>query len=196
MSAAGGREQLEQLARRAAEGDELAFGRLAREIRPQLYRWALVQTGDADDAEDITQAALLRVHRSLSGFHFRARLSTWLYAVVRSAAADWRRAARRRSGRQRSYASAHLRDVQSAQDSAEPRLLRFVRDALRGLPARQREIFDLAELQGTPCHTVAERLGLSDSTVRVHLLRARRTIRARVLAGESELPEQVERVGS
>ena len=173
--------ELERLARQAAEGDELAFGRLAHEVRPRLYRWALVQAGDADDAEDITQAALLRLHRALSGFRFDSRLSTWLFTLVRSAAADWRRTARRRVLRQHTYATSLTASAPAPEHVDDARLLLLVRAAFSALPARQREVFDLAELQGQSCHAVAELLGLRDSTVRVHLLRARRTVRARVL---------------
>jgi len=177
--------ELELLARRAAAGDELAFERLARAIRPRLYRWALVQAGDADDAEDITQAALLRLRGGLRGFRFGARLSTWLFTLVRSAAADWRRAARRRLHRHLSYAASQPRSTPPAERSEEARLLALVRERFRSLPARQREIFDLVELQGESAAVVAEQLGLSESTVRVHLLRARRAVR---MATEDRAP--------
>lgn len=182
MSEADATAHWEELARRAAEGDELAFGRLARELRPRLYRWAVVQAGDPDDAEDITQAALLRMHRGLARFQFGSRLSTWLFAILRNAAADWRRAERRRTVRQRWYATSHPESAAPEVQTGDARLLAVIREAFRGLPGRQREIFDLVELQGRAAPEVAELLALSDSTVRVHLLRARRTIRERVLA--------------
>jgi RNA polymerase sigma-70 factor (ECF subfamily) len=174
--------ELDRLASGAAAGDELAFAQLVRAVRPQLYRWALVQAVDPDDAEDITQDALLRLHRSLAGFRFGARVSTWLYTLVRSAAADWRRAAKRRLARQHSYATSQPASAPDPGSAGVSDLLRLVREQLGVLPARQREVFDLAELQGRPTAEVGELLGLSESTVRVHLLRARRAIRARVFA--------------
>jgi len=182
LSAAVQATELDQLAWRAARGDESAFGRLVREVRPRLYRWALVQSGDPDDAEDITQAALLRLHRSLAGFHFESRLSTWLFTLVRSAAADWRRAAKRRGLRQDRYALSQATVTPASEPDDRAALLALVRAQLAGLPARQREVFDLTELQGRSSPEVAALLGLSESTIRVHLLRARRAIRARVLA--------------
>ena len=58
-----------------------------------------------------------------------------------------------------------------------------------GLPTKQREVFDLVELQGLKAAEVAELLGLEASTVRVHLLRARRTIRSKVLERHPEFVE-------
>lgn len=182
-------DAVEQLARRAAEGDDVAFGRLAAQVRPLLLRWALVQTTDADDAEDVVQGALLRMHRGLGTFQHGARLSTWLYAVLRSAAADWRRGAHRRSERDARYAG----DVVALQPPEErtdrARLLALVRTQLQALPARQREVFDLADLQGHSPAEVAELLAMNHNTVRTHLLRARRTLRARILATHAPLAE-------
>ena len=189
MSGAERRPELERLARQAAGGDELAFARLVHAVRPRLYRWALVQVGDADDAEDITQAVSLRLHRGLAGFRHGSALGTWLYTLVRSAAADWRRGVKRRSVRQRSYATSHATFSVAPDRVDADRLLALVRDQLGALPARQREVFDLAELQGVAPGEVARLLGLGESTVRVHLLRARRAIRARVLARHGALSE-------
>jgi RNA polymerase sigma factor (sigma-70 family) len=56
-----------------------------------MYRWALVRTGDEDDAEDATQEALVRLFRGLGRYGGKARFETWLFSVVRSAAADVQR---------------------------------------------------------------------------------------------------------
>ena len=53
----------------------------------------------------------------------------------------------------------------------------------------QREVFDLADLQGIPLTDIAEMLGLSAVTARVHLHRARAAIRARILAESPALVE-------
>jgi len=57
------------------------------------------------------------------------------------------------------------------------------------LPERQREVFDLVELQGYTAVEAAEMLAMSASTVRVHLLRARRTLRARIMERHPALAE-------
>ena len=56
---------LARLIRQARGGDASAFERLAGAYRDRIYRWALVRTGDEDDAEDATQEALVRLHRGL-----------------------------------------------------------------------------------------------------------------------------------
>ena len=65
----------------------------------------------------------------------------------------------------------------------------LVKAFFRELPDKQREAFDLVELQGLKASEAAVLLGLEASTVRVHLLRARRTIRAKVLEQHPALAE-------
>ncbi len=180
-------EPAQDRVRRAQRGDEVAFAQLAREIRPLALRWAMLHTASADDAEDVVQSALLSVHRSLGDFREGSRFTTWLYSVVRRAAADWRRSERRRSTRERRWA-------EQLDTSTEPdfgragveRDLAAALELLQTLPARQREAFDLTELQGKSYDEAAALLGLSTSTVRVHVLRARRTIRGQLLARPAE----------
>ena len=53
---------------------------------------------------------------------------------------------------------------------------------LRELPHRQREVFDLIELQGMPAKEVARLMGIRAASVRGSLFEARRTLRRRILA--------------
>lgn len=182
------------LIRQARGGDPAAFERLAGAYRDRMYRWALVRTGDEDDAEDATQEALVRLHRGLGKFDGRSRFETWLYAVVRSAAADVRRSKgktlrlrERFVARRAGEAAAEPHPVVDGLESQ--RIESLVRVFLDSLPARQREAMDLVDLQGVEQVEAATRLGVSPATLRTHLFRARRTIRARLLAVEPGIKE-------
>jgi RNA polymerase sigma-70 factor, ECF subfamily len=188
LDARAGEQDIDEWARRAQRGDQRALGQLLRAVRPRVFRWALIHTGSPDDAEDITQATLLRAQRALPDFGFAARFTTWLYSVTRSVAADARRTQRRRAE------LLSQRTMVAEGSNAEPklderRLVALVREQLGPLPVRQREVFDLVDLQGRAPADVAELLGLDAATVRVHLLRARRTIRARIMERNAALVE-------
>src|SRR5690606_1541581 len=75
------------LVRRAQRGDSVALTRLLEQVRPRLFRWALVHTSSPDDADDIVQEALLRASRHLGDYSFSARFTTWLHTIVRRTAA-------------------------------------------------------------------------------------------------------------
>ena len=180
---------MEQLVRRAQAGDARAFDRLAAALRPRVRRWALAQVDSADDAEDIVQEVLLKVHRGLLEFAHGSRVSTWVYAVTRRAAADWHRKRHRRKTLFEQRADFSTVTSQSELPVDQARLSAAVLTAFRQLPGRQREVFDLADLQGIPLTEIASMLNMSDVTARVHLHRARAAIRARVLREQPALVE-------
>ena len=57
-----------------------------------------------------------------------------------------------------------------------------IRELFSDLPRRQREIFDLVDLQGLSPAEVAERTGIKPVSVRANLFKARQSIRAGLLA--------------
>jgi RNA polymerase sigma-70 factor (ECF subfamily) len=181
------------LVRGAQAGDEAAFERLVRRHYEQIHRWALARTGDRDDADDVTQEVLVRLHRHIGSFDGRSAFGTWLYQVTRSAAADLHRKTARRErlaakAKQEAAPASHdPRQEPHAVD--EKRATGLVRAFLEELSERQREIFDLCDLQGFGSVEVGAMLKMEPVTVRSHLFRARKTIRKRILQSCPELVE-------
>lgn len=183
-----------ELIGRAQAGDPDAFRRLARGVYERIHRWALGRTGSEDDADDVAQTVLLRMHRKLGDFR-GGRFTSWLYRITANAAEEVRRTRERRT---RLLEEHVVREVDS-DPVVEPavdgtidaaRLMRIVLDRFRDLPDRQREVFDLVDLQGHTPAEVAELLGLEPVTVRTNLLRARRAIRQKILECHPRLLEE------
>lgn len=76
------RPLLEDVARRAIDGDRDAFSDLVRELHGDVYRLALRMLWNREDAEDATQEILVRVVTRLAQFDFRSRLKTWVYRIA------------------------------------------------------------------------------------------------------------------
>ena len=187
---------LESLVARAQHGEARAFDEIARRCHGRIYRWALVATGDPDDADDVAQEVLVRLDRHLARFEGRSRFTTWLYKVTRNAAASLHRrhgAAQRASEAMPSDGPNPSQSARWIEDMETAELVNLVKALFQDLPLRQREVFDLAELQGIPAPEVAEMLELSPATVRAHLFRARRTIRTRILMTHPALVEDRQR---
>ncbi len=62
---------------------------------------------------------------------------------------------------------------------------------MRELPHRQREVFDLIELQGVPAKEVAKLIGIRAASVRGSLFKARGTLRRRILAAWPDVGEDL-----
>jgi RNA polymerase sigma-70 factor (ECF subfamily) len=181
--------ELDRLARAARDGDAVAFRELVRATHRLVYRWALVQVGDPDDADDVTQTVLIHLHASLGRWEGRGSFAAWLYRITANESSTWRRALARRRDR-----SATLRLHGGELDGSAvtgPREVEHVEQLVlkhfRGLPARQRQVFDLVDLQGYEPSEVAEMLALNPNTVRANLFKARRSLRGRIVAAHPHL---------
>ena len=175
-----------ELAQRARKGEREALGRLAGALRPLICRWALVVTGDPDDAEDVAQVVLMKMAGSMEDFDGRSKVTSWVYRITRNASLDHMR----RRGRNRRLADKLAQLAQAAKPRiADPlddiemkRTVGLIRTLLGELPLKQREVFDLVDLQGLKPKEAAEMLEMNPNTARVHLLRARRRMRSAMLA--------------
>lgn len=82
---------LEDVARRALDGDRDALDRLARALQDDVYTLALRMLWNREDAEDATQEILVRAVTRLARFEFRSRLKTWVYRIAVNYLLDVRR---------------------------------------------------------------------------------------------------------
>jgi RNA polymerase sigma factor (sigma-70 family) len=73
---------LEEVARRAVDGDRDALDGLVRALQGDVFGLALRMLWNREDAEDATQEILVRVVTRLSQFDFRSKLKTWVYRVA------------------------------------------------------------------------------------------------------------------
>ena len=184
-------DELAALVGQVRRGDHAAFDTLARRVRDRVQAWARRLVGDSDEAEDITQVVLVRVHERLHEFEGRSRFTSWLYRITRNVALERHRVEVRRSAlltRELSDADHSSADAIGEREDAL-RLQRLVAAHFSELSPRQREVFELVELNGLSVADVAARLGSEATTVRVLLLRARRTIRLRMLEAHPDLLE-------
>jgi RNA polymerase sigma factor (sigma-70 family) len=85
---------LEQLARRATEGDRDALEALLFAIRDDIYRLALRMLGHPEDAEDASQEILVKVATHLGSFQGKSRLRTWVFRLASNHVLNFRRGRR------------------------------------------------------------------------------------------------------
>ena len=170
---------IERIAARDAEALGVLYDRYGRLTFGVLR--ALLPTPEA--AEEIVQDAFHSVWRNAARYEpGRGSVRTWLLAIARNAAIDWRRTRGRRVERERGLEEAEgLRDP-TADELVERIALRGrIRDALAALPAEQREVVVLAFYAGLTQAEIAARTGEPIGTVkgraRLAMARLRRNLR-------------------
>jgi RNA polymerase sigma-70 factor (ECF subfamily) len=170
--------------------DPAAFESLVHRFERELYGYLRRYLHDAQLAEDVFQATFLRVHEKSGRFEEGRRFRPWLYAVATHQAID----ARRRDRRHR-HASRDARpggrgepvppvdSLAAASKTAGERLdaeesRRWVREAVCGLPAAQRDAVALVYGRGLKYRQAAQALRIPIGTVKSRLHAALVTLRA------------------
>ncbi len=174
-----------QLASLASSGDDSAFTTLVTRFQPAVFRWALMFANDPDDAEDITQEVFVRTYRQLGAYRSDGPLEAWLYRITRRTAIQMRRTRSRRGRLALSPGARPARDVYTTDPGGRvdrERAAGVIHELFAGLPRRQREIFDLVDLQGLSPAEAADRTGMKPVSVRANLFKARKAIRESLLA--------------
>jgi RNA polymerase sigma-70 factor (ECF subfamily) len=171
-----------ELVRAAARGDRSAFDEIVRRKRERLVRTAYQVTGDVEEALDVVQGVFLKLWRSLDRYDPRRPFDTWLYKVTVNAAIDSVRARGARGLLQALPDEPAPPDTEGPPEPEHALELGELRRAfLRlagGLAPKQRTAFVLKEIEGLETAEVAEIMDVSESTVRNHLMQARRILRA------------------
>ena len=169
---------------RARRGDATAWRILIERYQNQVYTVAFRMVGDPDEAQDIAQEVFVRFYRTLGRYRPNGRIATWLYRVAVNLAIDTRRRRSRRPDE-----TVEPVDQNPLPDArAEQRDLRVILERIiHMLPPKQRRVLVLRDLQGFSTEEIADILRCRQSTVRVHLARARLRVKEILTAQYPEM---------
>lgn len=159
---------------------------------PLAYNLALRLTGNASDAEDLAQDALLRALKALPSFRGDSSVSTWLYRIVTN---TWKN--RVRSEKRRGLWKMIPLSFFTAEDEDEPREFKAeeapldagleteetgvtVQKALLELDEESRAIVVLRDIEDRSYEEIASTLELPIGTVKSRLSRARQALKERL----------------
>lgn len=201
------------LARALRERDEGAFRRVVERFFSPMVRLARIYVRTSDEAEEVVQETWLAALGGIGRFRGRASIRTWLFHILRNRA----RTRGKRAARTIPFSQLQDPDIHAGPeidpaahswgagrvhgaDCGDPErdllageLRSQVDRALKHLPARQREVMVLRDVEGWTSEEVRAALGLSEGNQRVLLHRARSRVRE-VLRPYLELGEPAMRV--
>jgi RNA polymerase sigma-70 factor (ECF subfamily) len=168
-------EETLSLARR---GDPAAMERLLERLAPTLQRFARRLCGDGPDVDDTVQDAMLQIARKVHEFEGRSSLTSWSYAVARSACSHRRRGLKNRPPVADDAADERVSEHASPEATAsDAELSRVLREVLDGLPEDYREVLVLRDVEGLTANEAASAVGLSVEALKSRLHRARGALR-------------------
>ena len=181
-----------ELLRRLRAGDEQAFVILVRRYHDAMLRLASSFVPSRAVAEEVVQDTWMGVVRGIGGFEERSSFRTWLFRILVNRA----RTTGERERRSIAIGTAEPAVDQSRFDAAggwaappeqwaediddrlrAGKLAGRIRSAIEELPARQREVVTLRDVDGLSSDEVCHVLDISDGNQRVLLHRGRSRLR-------------------
>jgi RNA polymerase sigma-70 factor (ECF subfamily) len=168
-------------------GDQAEFARLVDAYSAPIYRLGLRMLGNEQDAEDVLQNTFVSALTHLPTFEGRSSVLTWLYRIAVNEALMILR---------RGRPEVNIDDNDSSDDNDNISPTQFVDwgalpedellsaegkqaldNAIQTLPESLRMVFLLRDIQELSIKDTAETLNLTESNVKVRLLRARLMLR-------------------
>ncbi|HWQ68665.1 MAG TPA: sigma-70 family RNA polymerase sigma factor [Patescibacteria group bacterium] len=170
-----------ELIDRFLQGDGTAFDELVRKRQREVYNLAYRMTRNAEDARDVSQEAFLQVYRNLSRFDRRSSLSTWLYRIVVNLCLN-----HLNRGSRALYATVdqHPDPVDLSKGSLarleESEQADALTRAIETLPPQQRASLTLRVHHHLAHREIADILGVSEATAKVHYFHAVQALRRKL----------------
>lgn len=165
------------------------FEALVHLYRRKVFRFALASLRDVDAAETVTQDCFLRAYQSRDRFRQDCSIQTWVMQIAVNLVRDhirnrrfqfWRRA---RLTAKPAEAAAHTvaDQARSPEDQAlMQERVAAIWTAAERLPEKQRTVFLLRFVEDMELLEIAVATGMKEGTVKAHLFRAVRAVRARI----------------
>lgn len=166
---------------------EIDFRRDILPLKDKLFRLALRITPDRAEAEDVVQETLIRVWNRRSEWNSMQSVEAFCLTVARHLAIDY-------SERKGAHTLALTPEMEcpATEEAADPheRLvckerMQWVHKLVQALPARQRLIIRLRDVEGKSYKEIAVSLQLTEEQVKINLFRARQKLRQKLEAIEA-----------
>jgi RNA polymerase sigma-70 factor, ECF subfamily len=156
---------------------------------------------DSPDCEDVAQEALMAAFRKLGQFEGRSQFTTWLHSIVKNAARThrrWRNCRPQCSLEEELGEEGDSIGAKSCVDlGPNPEEVCVIKErswilleVLADMPERYQRVMRICDVEGVAPKRAAKRLGISSSSLKANLFRARRMaarrIRNRVFGGRRE----------
>jgi RNA polymerase sigma-70 factor, ECF subfamily len=164
------------------------FGALVAVLQRRGLRIAYHYLRDAADADEAVQDAFIKVFLHIEQYREELSFDVWFMRILVNACLDRLKSRNRQQRWMANPAEESLdaRPVEQAagtEPSSERRMLARERwaqvlAAVAALPDRQRLVFTLSHLDERTAAEISQATGMSPATVRVHLFRAIRKLRA------------------
>lgn len=167
------------LLQQVAADSEQAFGELFEAYHQQLGEYVFRLTDSVPVAEEIVQDVFIKLWLKRQSLPQLSSFTNYLFILLRNQTLSYLRKHASERTRYLQWA-ASLEQPEEAPDETSEQYAAWLEEAVAQLPERQREIFVLSRYHRLTRQQIAAKLDITDNTVKTHLERAVKAIRAHV----------------
>ena len=144
----------------------------------KLMTTSMRYSNNKEDALDILHEGFIKIFGNLGKYQTDTSLLAWMRRIVVNAAIDYyRKEIRHRSDDLDKAYTVHTNDVDAISQCTEQEILACIQQ----LPASYRTVFNLFAVEGFSHKEIADATGISESTARANLAKARQRLQLLLL---------------
>ena len=156
---------------------QVEFEHIAIELRPSMWKVGMDFFGSTVDAEDVAQEALVQLWQYAEKLDAGRNIGGLAIRIAKHCCVDMQR---KRRGNIVELMPAHEREI-GADASPHEQLEQteaadLLKQLIEGLNPRERELFEMRQLDGLSNDKIAERTGIPKASIQVMVSRARKKI--------------------
>ncbi len=184
-----------QLVRDIQAGKMPAFDKLVIKYQDAIFNLCFRMLGDYDEANDCAQETFIKVYNNIKSFKFKSSFSTWLYRIaintcknfISSQAFKMKQKTIRLDNPGPSSTEEETGQIDICDESSNPADLyekkekeMIIQETIETLPARQRMLVVLRDIEGKSYEEIADITGIKLGTIKSKLARARQELRGKL----------------
>lgn len=161
---------------RARDGERAAFDELVRRHFARVYALLFRLVGNHEDAEDLAQECFVRAWSALPRVRDTSGLAAWFARIAIHLAHDLHRVRGRRGPLAPALEPAAAPTPEPSEAMSDREVLRRLNEAIERLPWRLRVALTLRVFEGLDYDEIARTSGVTTTTARTHVMKARRLL--------------------
>jgi RNA polymerase sigma-70 factor (ECF subfamily) len=163
------------------QGDQFAYTEIFEKYKVILYKHAYRLLGDEEDSNDVIQDLFLTLWQKRIDLNFKVSLSSYLYSSVRNRIFD--------IITHQKVAAKYLASIKTFVEQGDyitdnhirtKELSLIIEKEIAALPPKMREIFELSRDERLSYKDIAEKLGISDGTVKQQVYNAVKILKLKI----------------
>lgn len=184
------------LIQKSQQGDLEAFEQLLLRYEKKVYTIAYKYMGNAEDASDMAQEALIKAYQSIGSFRGEAAFGTWIGRITANKCLDELRKRKRiqvtsLDDEVELEEGSVKKEIAADIDTPEEHTIRqetvqYVQSMIGQMREEYRIVLVLRELEGHSYDEIAQMLSCSLGTVKSRISRARNYLKEQILADKKK----------